>query len=205
VVTWAGPDPAAPFGKYLSAQTPLSVGLFGPTIAVVLDTGQLTHESRVMATKQAIRDVRAGTNVTVTQDAQGYVVSSTGGAGASATTTEKDLGSTPTWRGKFTITDATISGTSKVLCWQAPGPYTGKGTRADEAEMQPVSVIAVEPASGSAVVKWETPPMIAESPLATISSPLGNGAPSASSDRQTRATRLGKVRGNVKFSYVVFS
>ena len=131
-----------------------------------------------------------------------------GGPGASATTVETDIGATGKFTGKFTITDAAITSTSKVLCWQAPGPYTGKGTRADEAEMQPVSVIAVEPATGSAVVKWQTPPMVVESALVTRASPLGGGTSAnngTNRDRQTTAQRIGKVRGNVKFSYMVLS
>lgn len=129
-----------------------------------------------------------------------------GGGGGSATTVEVDLGSTPKWTGKFTITDAGISGTSKVLCWQAPGPYTGKGTRADEAELQPVSVISVEPGSGSAVVKWQTPPMVALDPFPSIVLPAGNLPPrDPQSIIRIRPKRLGKVRGNVKFSYTVLS
>jgi hypothetical protein len=133
-----------------------------------------------------------------------------GGGGASATTVELNLGSTPVWRGKFTITDAAISATSKVQCWQAPGPYTGKGTRADEAEMQPIQVIAVAPATGSAVVYWQTPPMVA------MEQQYSDGkfnAAGATFDRLMNQrdpavftpTRINKVRGNVKFTYSVYA
>jgi len=132
------------------------------------------------------------------------------GGGSSATTVEKNLSATPTWRGKFTITDAAISPSSKVMCWQAPGPYTGKGTLADEAEMQPVQVIAVAPATGSATVMWQTPPVVTMneqlnygrfSPAgATFDRLINQRAPSVSI-----ATRINKVRGNVKFSYMVLS
>ena len=116
-----------------------------------------------------------------------------------------NLGATATWRGKFTITDAAITTAKKVLCWQAPGPYTSKGTRADEAELQPVSVIAVEPLTGSANVFWQTPPMVSYSfpaidqgKTATLTDgPLGPG--------QVTGRRLGKVRGNVRFSYLVMA
>lgn len=122
------------------------------------------------------------------------------------TTVEQDLGSTATWRGRFTITDAAITATSKVLCWQAPGPYTGKGTRADEAEMQPVSVVAVEPATGSAVVTWQTPPSYTQE----LVLPDGRrAAPVALNEQMLFPTlipkRIGKVRGNVKFSYLILS
>jgi hypothetical protein len=130
-----------------------------------------------------------------------------GGGGASATTVEQDLGATATWRGRFTITDAAITATSKVLCWQAPGPYTGKGTRADEAELQPVSIVSVEPATGTAVVTWETPPGFTQQVI------LPDGRrflAVAARDGQMMLPdliprRVGKVRGNVKFSYMVLS
>lgn len=135
---------------------------------------------------------------------------SAGGAGSSATTVEADIGVTPKFAGKFTITDAAISGTSKVMCWQAPGPYTGKGTRADEAEMQPVQVVSVEPGSGSAVVKWQTPPM--SGMVREVQAGRLNAA-GATFDRLGNQrwpdvfspVRIGRVRGNVKFSYVVFA
>jgi hypothetical protein len=128
-------------------------------------------------------------------------------ASVAATTVEVNIGSTPKWTGKFTITDAAIAPTSKVLCWQAPGPYTGKGARADEAEMQPVQVIAVEPGTGTAVVKWQTPMDAALVELPKTTS-LGAGtAANSGTLRQDTTTmrRRGKVRGNVKFSYSVFA
>jgi len=132
-----------------------------------------------------------------------------GGGGGSATTVETDIGSTPKAQGKFTITDAGIAPTSKVLCWQAPGPYTGKGTRADEAEMQPVSVIAVEPGSGSAVVKWQTPPMIILRPRAQHGSQPVTAVIPGLKDPDAiaggSALRIGRVKGNVRFSYLVFA
>lgn len=156
-----------------------------------------------------------------------------GGGGGSATTVETDTGSTPKHYGKFTITDAGISATSKVLCWQAPGPYTGKGTSAgstDEATMDPIKVTAVVPAAGSAVVYWETHPIYVpilgymeahESPPATtvltnttgkrqdeaamvLASPsFGRSSTAVLQNRGVR--RLGKVKGNIKFSYVTFA
>lgn len=127
----------------------------------------------------------------------------------SAITIEVNLGSAPIFTGKFTITDAAISGTSKVLCWQAPGPYTGKGTRADEAELQPVQIISIEPASGTAVVKWQTPPV-----YGPILFPSAGGQPTSGQvpglkdmsavSGLVAMRRLGRIRGNVKFNYLVF-
>lgn len=133
-----------------------------------------------------------------------------GGGGASATTVEPTLAATPQWRGTFTITDAAISAASKVLCWQAPGPYTGKGTRADEAELQPVLVTAVNPASGSATVYWQTPPMLTMvqevaigrlNQASSVAAPLSN----QQNPEAWTPTRLGRVRGAVKFSYMVLA
>ena len=129
-------------------------------------------------------------------------------ASAAATTIEQDLGAAAC-SGKFTITDASISPSSKVLVWQAPGPYTNKGTLADEAAMQPVQVIAVEPGTGSAVVHWQTPPLITMSPVVN-DSPRRNNV-GATFDRLANQRwpttftpkRLGRVQGNVKFSYTV--
>lgn len=125
--------------------------------------------------------------------------------GGSATNIEVNLSATATWRGRFTITDAAITGTSKVRCWQAAGAYTGKGTRADEAEMQPVSVIAVKEAAGSATVYWETPPMITSEPaprMRALTTIIFSPADPGGVGRQV-ARRIGKVRGNVKFTYMV--
>lgn len=125
-----------------------------------------------------------------------------------ATTVEVNLGATAKFAGRFTITDAAIGAGSKVLCWQAPGPYTGKGTRADEAAMQPVSVIGVEPAVGSAQVQWQTPPMVVDVPLLATEAKLGGGTSAnngTNRDYRVTAQRLGKVRGNVKFTYWVMS
>jgi len=95
------------------------------------------------------------------------------------------------------------------MAWQAPGPYTGKGTLADEAAMQPVRVVAVLPADGSCTVWWETPPIMAYSPVI----PDGRrDSPSTAVGFNRRypyvayqAKRIGKVKGNVKFSYMIMS
>lgn len=133
------------------------------------------------------------------------------GSGASGTIVEKNLGSSPAWRGSFTITDAGIDGTKKVMVWQAPGPYTGKGTRADEAEMQAVNVVCVEPAAGSCIVKWQTPPMVTQRKV--VDDPGMFEAIGATYDRASNQRwpeeytpiRLGKVRGNVKFVYMILT
>lgn len=82
-------------------------------------------------------------------------------AAASATTDtawtayEADLGDEPALEGSFTLTDAAIEATSVVVVTQAPGPYTGKGTLADEAQMDPLWCVAWAD-TGAAVVYWST-------------------------------------------------
>lgn len=95
----------------------------------------------------------------------------TDGSSLSPTTVEVSLGATARRSGSFTITDSRISSGSPVHVWQAPGPYTAKGARADEASMDGVSCVA-SPGSGTATVYWRS------------------------------ATQ---VRGNFKFSYLVFT
>jgi hypothetical protein len=147
-----------------------------------------------------IRQMQAGDTISSTLAPGGG-----GGGGATATTFEQNLGATAACSGKFTLTDAAIAATSKVLCWQAPGPYTGKGTLADEAAMQPVKVVAVVPATGSAVIHWETDFIVGvrEVPASgsrNIATTIANLLPT-----MFEMFRLGKVRGNIKFSYVIFA
>lgn len=124
-------------------------------------------------------------------------------ASVSATDVEIDLGSTPVFAGKFTITDAAISGTSKVLCWQAPGPYTDKGASADAAAMEVVQVIAVEPGTGSAVVRWQTPPVVGADRFRSQGRRDVMGL--ASALVPVNARRVNRVWKKIKFSYMVLA
>lgn len=135
-----------------------------------------------------------------------------GGGGGSATNVEVSLGSTPARRGRFTITDAAITAAPKIFIAQAPGPYTGKGTRADEAEMDRIEIDAIYPAAGSAVVGWSTGRIV---PVLPVTSDLaGGGGKSAASmpavtaaDLLSRLTakHVGAAKGNYKFNYQVFA
>ena len=127
-----------------------------------------------------------------------------GGGGSAWTTVEQDLGSTAAVSGHFVLTDAAISSTSKVIVQQAPGPYTGKGTLADEATMDTLWCVA-EPQTGQAVVHWRVNgylTLVPNYPNTPMFQALSN---STISDRYPgdMPTLLGKTRGNVKFSYQV--
>lgn len=129
------------------------------------------------------------------------------GGGGTWTIVETDVGSTPRSSGRFTITDAAISPTSKVIIQQAPGPYTGKGTLADEASMDPLWCVAV-PGSGSAVVHWRTMAGTMRRTVETGShGPRTIVAAPPQDDPQARAEALaiGRIKGNVKFQYSVAS
>jgi hypothetical protein len=127
-----------------------------------------------------------------------------GGAGAGVTTVEVNLGSV-NWRGKFTVVDATVSGTSKINIWQAPGPYTGKGTRADEAEMDYIKAIA-SPGTGQFDVFWRS-----VEGYATDYNDIRGLQPVGSANTQhgqpfylaLTHKVLGRVKGNIKFNYTV--
>lgn len=63
-------------------------------------------------------------------------------ASVQMSTVEVDLGSTPKRAGRFVITTPGLTVGRPVLVQQASGPYTGKGMRADEAEMDSITVRA---------------------------------------------------------------
>lgn len=56
--------------------------------------------------------------------------------------------------GHFTIDDADLESGDLIMIQQAPGPYTNKGTLADEAEMDSIEVRAVCDRDGFATAYW---------------------------------------------------
>lgn len=84
------------------------------------------------------------------------VVPQSSGAGVTLTTAEVDLGSNARTGGKFTIAGAGLAVGKAVLIAQAIGPYTGKGTRADEAEMDQVSVAASVTDASTITAYWSS-------------------------------------------------
>lgn len=132
-----------------------------------------------------------------------------GGGAVTAATVEIDLGSALAFQGKFSIVDAAISATSKVLVWQAPGPYTGKGVLPDIAAFEIVNILGVESEAGSCTVRWQTPVTLGAIPR--LLSGGNGGRANIVSNRNLDAQdivlsqRRNLVRGNIKFSYVIFS
>lgn len=85
--------------------------------------------------------------------------SEAGGGGGGAPTwleTEIDLGSVPRHGGRFTISGAGMVAGKPVIVIQAAGPYTGKGTLADEAEMDGVDVSARVTAANTITAHWRS-------------------------------------------------
>jgi hypothetical protein len=79
------------------------------------------------------------------------------GGSSSFTVVEKDLGTNPRRSGKFTITGLAGLTTNKpVNIFQAVGPYTNKGTLADEAEMDGLVVKAIVTAADTITAYWNS-------------------------------------------------
>jgi hypothetical protein len=111
-------------------------------------------------------------------------------------TTEFNVGTTAIFSGSFPVTDASVSASSKILI-QSTGPYTGKGTRADEAMMDIIQAVAL-PGTGTFRVFWEVVPR-----YRIILDPF-TGYPNVQSWLMNpRQVRLGKVKGNIKFQYTI--
>jgi hypothetical protein len=174
------------------------VGIQNPSLVEILD--ELVSQGLV----SRINFAGAGVVATVAGGLATITIAGGGGpGGGSATTVEVNVGATPISRGKFIITDAGITGTSKVIVAQAPGPYTGKGTRADEAEMDPLWCVA-EPGAGQAIVYWATLHQIIDQGWSEIARRDAILSADASRFRTERRV-IGKVKGNIKFTYQVFA
>lgn len=97
-----------------------------------------------------------GNTVTVQSNGTDYEIVGTAGETV-LTTVEKSLGNVPRTSGKFTITGLSGLTTNKpVSITQAVGPYTGKGTLADEAEMDGVTVSASVTSATTITAYWNS-------------------------------------------------
>lgn len=71
-------------------------------------------------------------------------------------TVEVNVGSVPKTGGHFTIAGSGLTVDRPVLINQAVGPYTGKGTLADEAEMDQVNVTASVTDAATITAYWSS-------------------------------------------------
>lgn len=132
-------------------------------------------------------------------------VNVTGGGGGgplTVTTVEVNLGAISA-RGAFDITDATCLTTSEVNVWQAYLPLTGKGTNADENEMDRL-IIYAKANTGRINVRWEVNPIYVSSRI-LYNSPSRNigGFSFPDSGGINTLQRRGLVKGNFKFKYTI--
>lgn len=72
-------------------------------------------------------------------------------------TTEVNFGTKPVSSGSFNITTSGLTSGRPVLVTQASGPYTGKGTLADEAEMDSITVRAKTTSTTNIQCYWSSP------------------------------------------------
>jgi hypothetical protein len=81
-----------------------------------------------------------------------------GGGGGNPTfqTVEVSLGTSARRSGKFTIAGTGMTVGKPVLITKAVGPYTGKGTRADEAEMDLIVATASVTSSTEITAYWQS-------------------------------------------------
>lgn len=126
-------------GSSLSAATS-GTDYVGPglitTSGLTMATARLL--GRTTASTGAAEEISVGSGLLLS----GGILSATGsGGGLTLDEVEVNLGSAK-HGGKFTISGSGMTAGKPVLISQASGPYTGKGTRADEAEMDQVSVTA---------------------------------------------------------------
>lgn len=161
-----------------------------------LDT-QLTDLSSLSYSGNALKVVRVNAGESALE-----LATPTGGS-SSATTIEQNLGASPARSGRFTVVDATISSSSKIQIWQRMAGLTGKGTRADENEMDSL-IVKASPGTGQMVVSWEVVPITSRRPVPLVGR-TQTTLPLNGLMVNSETVRLGMVKGNFKFDYIVFS
>jgi len=105
---------------------------------------------------------RAGNTRYIFQD--GAWVAEPGGGGSALTliTVEINLGSSPRRNGKFNITGSGLTAAKAVLIQQAVGPYTGKGSRVDEVEMDDIVVAGKTTSTTNIECYWQAVSPVAD-------------------------------------------
>lgn len=75
---------------------------------------------------RALNFAGAGVSAAVSGSTGTVTIAGGGGGGASATEVEVDFGATPAWDALFTVTDAAVSGTSKIMIAESGKVATGR-------------------------------------------------------------------------------
>lgn len=99
------------------------------------------------------RDPSSG-DVPTYNSSSGQWEPSAGGGGLALSQVEVNLGSVARRSGKFSISGTGLVVGKPVYIQQAVGPYTGKGTRADESEVDQVNISAKVVSSTSIQCYW---------------------------------------------------
>jgi predicted ThiF/HesA family dinucleotide-utilizing enzyme len=84
--------------------------------------------------------VGSGVSAAVVGDVATVTIAGGGGGSLTLTTSEVNIGTIPRKAGKFNITTTGLTSGKAVSIAQANGPYTTKGSRTDEAEMDHMAV-----------------------------------------------------------------
>jgi hypothetical protein len=137
-------------GTNTHAQIDTHLGAAAPHSGHVQIGGQLGNTA-ASPDVRGIRETGGPTNLTFGAVADGQyllrsgatVIGGTPGAGPGGltlTTVEANLASIARYSGKFNITSSGLTTGRPVMIIKANGPYTGKGTRSDEAEMDAITV-----------------------------------------------------------------
>lgn len=129
-----------------------SSGGTAPTISTSMNTNKLI--GRGTAGTGVMEEITLGTNLSLSGTTLNASVT---GGGVTATTTEIDLGTIPVLSGKFSITTTGLTSSKPVIITQAVAPYTGKGTLADEAEMDSITVTGATTSTTNIDCYWTSP------------------------------------------------
>lgn len=121
---------------------------------------EVRDESVVQGSATAMDFVGAGVVASVAAGVATVTISG-GGAGAFAVTqTEVSFGTTPKRHGSFNIASGAISDLQRMIISLAAEAPTGKGARADELEMDQITLMPERCTAGNCLVRW-----VAESPV----------------------------------------
>lgn len=122
--------------------------------------------AKVTGLNESIQDMLstflvAGSNITLTyNDGANTLTVAASGAAPTISTAEVDLGSVPRRSGSFSISTTGLTANKPVFVMQGNGPYTGKGTLADEAEMDGLIVSGRATSTTNIDCYWKSSTMV---------------------------------------------